>query len=205
MGYLFGDILAVPKADIAVIWGGAALAGGAVWLWRPLLAGTLNAEAAAAEGVPVRRNETAFILLIAVMVAVALKVVGILLITAILIFPTAVARPFARTPGQMASLAGLAGRRRCSAGCHRSLKLDTPAGPSIVVALAALFFFVAAPAPLLAGTDSPHLPCEALALYPASLRFGSRMNARAFSAMTIIAAPGGALGMQVSLLLYASG
>ncbi len=110
MGYLFGDILAVSKADIAWIWGGAAAVLAALfWLWRPLLAVTVNKELAAAEGVPVRRTETAFILLIAVTVALAMKVVGILLITSLMIFPTAVARPFAKTPEQMAALAGLGG------------------------------------------------------------------------------------------------
>ena len=152
MGYLFGDILAVSKADIAWIWGGAAAVLAALfWLWRPLLAVTVNEELAAAEGVPVRRTETAFILLIAVTVALAMKVVGILLITSLMIFPTAVARPFSKTPEQMAALAGLAAAAAVLGGLYLSLRLDTAAGPSIVLALAALFFFVAAPALALAG------------------------------------------------------
>ena len=152
MGYLFGDILAVSKADIAWIWGGAAAVLAALfWLWRPLLAMTVNEELAAAEGVPVRRTETAFILLIAVTVALAMKVVGILLITSLMIFPTAVARPFSKTPEQMAALAGIGGG---GGGARRAVpvaRLDTAAGPSIVLALAALFFFVAAPALALRG------------------------------------------------------
>jgi zinc transport system permease protein len=147
MGYLFGDILAVSKADIAWIWGGAAAVLAALfWLWRPLLAVTVNAELAAAEGANVRRIETAFILLIAVTVALAMKVIGILLITSLMIFPAAVARPFAKTPEQMAALAGVAAAAAVLGGLTLSLKLDTAAGPSIVIALAALFFFVAAPA-----------------------------------------------------------
>ena len=147
MGYLFGDILAVSKADIAWIWGGAAAVLAALfWLWRPLLAVTVNEELAAAEGVSVRRTETAFILLIAVTVALAMKVVGILLITSLMIFPTAVARPFSKTPEQMAVLAGIAAAVAVLGGLYLSLRLDTAAGPSIVLALAALFFFVAAPA-----------------------------------------------------------
>ena len=101
---------------------------------------------AAAEGVPVRRTETAFILLIAVTVALAMKVVGILLITSLMIFPTAVARPFSKTPEQMAALAGIAAAVAVLGGLYLSLRFDTAAGPSIVLALAALFFFVAAPA-----------------------------------------------------------
>jgi len=147
MGYLFGDILAVSKEDLAWIWGGAAtVLGVLVWLWRPLLAMTVNEDLAAAEGVPVRRVETVFILLIAVTVALAMKVIGILLITSLMIFPTAVARPFSKTPEQMAAIAALAASAAVLGGLYLSLKADTPAGPSIVAALAALFFFAAVPA-----------------------------------------------------------
>jgi zinc transport system permease protein len=147
MGYLFGDILAVSKADIAWIWGGAAAVLAALFfLWRPLLAMTVNEDLAAAEGVPVRLTGIAFILLIAVTVALAMKVIGILLITSLMIFPTAAARPFARTPEQMAVLAGIAAAAAVAGGLFLSLKLDTAAGPSIVLTLAALFFFVSTPA-----------------------------------------------------------
>jgi zinc transport system permease protein len=152
MGYLFGDILAVSKADIAWIWGGAAAVLAALfWLWRPLLAMTVNEDLAAAEGLPVRRTGTAFILLIAVTVALAMKVIGILLITSLMIFPAAVARPFAKTPEQMAVLSGLAAAAAVLLGLFLSLKLDTAAGPSIVAALAAMFFCAAAPVLALRG------------------------------------------------------
>jgi zinc transport system permease protein len=152
MGYLFGDILAVSKADIAWIWGGAALVLAALaWLWRPLLAVTVNEDLAAAEGIPVRRTEAAFILLIAVTVALAMKVIGILLITSLMIFPTAIARPFSRTPEQMAILSGIAAAAAVLGGLFLSLKADTAAGPSIVLALAVLFFFVGTPALVLRG------------------------------------------------------
>jgi zinc transport system permease protein len=145
MGYLFGDILAVSKLDIAWIWGGAALVLAVLfWLWRPLLIVTINEELAAAEGVPVERTQIAFILLIAVTVALAMKVVGILLITSLMIFPTAVARAFAKTPEQMAIIAGVIACVAVAAGLWLSLTLDTPAGPSIVVALGLLFFAAAA-------------------------------------------------------------
>ncbi len=146
MAYLFGEILAVSKADIALIWAGAAIVLAALfWLWRPLLAVTINEELAAAEGVPVERTQIAFILLIAVTVALAMKVVGILLITSLMIFPTAVARAFAKTPEQMALFAGAIACVAVAGGLWLSLKLDTPAGPSIVLALGFLFFVVAAP------------------------------------------------------------
>ncbi|WKW49880.1 metal ABC transporter permease [Rhodomicrobium lacus] len=95
-----------------------------------------------------RRIETAFILLIAVTVALAMKVIGILLITSLMIFPAAVARPFAKTPEQMAALAAAAS---VAGGLLLSLRLDTAAGPSIVHVLAALFFVAAVPALALRG------------------------------------------------------
>ncbi len=151
MGYLFGDILAVSKADVAWVWGGAAVVLGALfYLWRPLLAMTVNEDLAAAEGVAVRRTGVAFILLIAVTVALAMKVIGILLITSLMIFPAAVARPFSKTPEQMAVLAALASALAMLGGLFLSLKLDTAAGPSIVIVLSALFFLAAVPALALA-------------------------------------------------------
>ncbi|MBT5838888.1 MAG: hypothetical protein HOH80_07790, partial [Rhodospirillaceae bacterium] len=70
----------------------------------------------------------------------AMKVVGILLVAALLIIPAAAARQFARTPEQMAVIAALIGGLSVVAGLGGSLSLDTPAGPSIVVA--ALFGFI---------------------------------------------------------------
>jgi zinc transport system permease protein len=150
MGYLFGDILAVSKSDTVWIWMGAGAAMAALTvIWRPLLAITVNADLAAAEGVAVRRVQTAFIVLIAVTVTLAMKVIGILLITSLMIFPAAVARPFSKTPEQMAFIAAIAAVVAVTGGLLLSLRLDTAAGPSIVLALAALFFCVSAPALLL--------------------------------------------------------
>jgi zinc transport system permease protein len=140
MGYLFGDILAVSWSDVAWIWGGAVLIYAVLfWLWRPLLATTVNEELAAAEGVPVKQTRILFILLIAVTVALSMKVIGILLITSLMIFPTATARAFARTPEQMAVIAAGIAVFGVSAGLTLSATIDTPAGPSIVIVLAGAF------------------------------------------------------------------
>lgn len=140
IGFLFGDILAVSRADIAVIYaGGAAVLAVLAWLWRPLFAATVSRELAAAEGLRPDRAELVFMLLMAVVVAIAMKVVGVLLITALIIIPAATARRFARTPEQMAVLAALAGVVAVVGGLHGSLAWDTPSGPSIVVAALVLF------------------------------------------------------------------
>ena len=140
MGYLFGDILAVTPGDLGWIWGGGALALALLgWLWRDLLALTVHEELAQAEGVPAWRVRLAFMGLIALVVAIAMKIGGVLLIPSLLIIPPAAARRFARTPEQMALLAALLGCAAVAGGLAASLRWDTPAGPSVVLAAAALF------------------------------------------------------------------
>jgi zinc transport system permease protein len=135
MGYLFGDILSVTRSDLAVIWGGAALVIALLaWRWDRLLTATLNEELAAAAGIDPARERLILTLALAVLVAVSLKVVGVLLITAMLIVPAAAARAFARTPEAMAGRAVAIGATAALAGLAGSWHLDTPTGPSIVVA-----------------------------------------------------------------------
>ena len=140
MGYLFGDILAVNRTDLIWIYGGgAAVLAATALLWRPLLAITVNEELARAEGVRVGAVRFAFTLLIALTIAIAMKVVGLILIVSLLIIPAAAARRLARSPEQMALLASAAGAASVVGGLHGSLAWDTPSGPSIVVAALALF------------------------------------------------------------------
>ena len=140
IAYLFGDILAVTVWDIAWIYiGGAVVLAALVLLWRQFLSATVHEELARVEGVPVEKLRFVFVLLIAITVAVAMKIVGVLLITALLIIPAAAARRFARTPEQMAVLAAVIGAIAVGLGIAASLTFDTPAGPSIVVAAAAMF------------------------------------------------------------------
>lgn len=134
MAYLFGDLLAVSREDLYWIYGGGVLILGLLYkLWQPLLAITINEELAQVEGVPVARVRLALMLLIAVVIAVAMKIVGILLITALLIIPAAAARRLAVSPEQMAIGAGILGCSAVILGLTASWHADTPAGPSIVV------------------------------------------------------------------------
>jgi zinc transport system permease protein len=140
MAYLFGDILAVSRTDIAVIWGGAALVAGLIaWRWSPLLTATLNADLARACGIDPRREQLVLTLALAVTVAVAIKVVGVLLIAAMLIIPAAAARPLARSPEAMALIAGGIGMASAVGGLRAAYALDTPAGPTIVCCAALAF------------------------------------------------------------------
>lgn len=140
MAYLFGDILAVSRADLLVIWGGAALVIALLrWRWDGLLTSTLNPDLAHAAGIDPRREQLVLTLALALVVAVAIKVVGVLLIAAMLIIPAATARPFAATPERMALVAITAGAASALGGLQLSLAADTPAGPSIVCFAAVLF------------------------------------------------------------------
>ena len=140
LAYLFGDLLAISREDLYWVLGGSALVSLLlVPLWRPLLAITVHEELARVEGLPVAGLRLALMLLIALVIALAMKIVGVLLITSLLIIPAAAAQRHARTPEQMAIGASLIGLLAVSAGLSLSWFQDTPAGPSIVVSAAGLF------------------------------------------------------------------
>ena len=146
MGLLFGDILAVSKLDLAVVYGGGTLVLGAlIYMWRPLLAGTVSDEVAEAEGLSPQVSQFAFMLLMAAVIAIAMRIVGVLLITSLLIIPAATARRFAATPEQMAVIAAGVGILAAVGGLFGSLNYDTPSGPSIVVAALVIFLISLAP------------------------------------------------------------
>lgn len=142
MAYLFGDILAVSRVDLAVIWGGAVLVVVLIAArWSALLTSTLSQELAYSVGLRPRREQMILTLSLAVTVAVAIKVVGVLLIAAMLIIPAAAARGLSRTPEAMAVMAAVIGALSAVLGLRGAYVFDTPAGPSIVC-VAALFFAV---------------------------------------------------------------
>ena len=140
MAYLFGDILAVSRTDLTVIWGGAAVVVGLIgWRWSGLLTSTLNEDLAYASGIDPRREKLILTLALAITVAVAIKVVGVLLIAAMLIIPAAAARPLSRTPEGMALTAAVIGAASAVIGLRAAYVFDTPAGPSIVCVAALIF------------------------------------------------------------------
>ena len=148
MSYLFGDILAVTPTDIGWVYGGGTVALGVLaWLWKDLIAITVHEDLARTEGVNIMRTQIAFMILFALVIAMAMKIVGILLVTALLIIPAAAARRFARTPEQMAIFAAIAGSIAVALGLQGSLLWDLPSGPAIVVA-AALIFVVTLAVPI---------------------------------------------------------
>lgn len=140
MSYLFGDLLAVTTQDLLWIYGGGIVVlAMLVVLWRPLLSMTINEELAQVEGVNVELMRLLLMLMIGLVIAVAMKFVGALIITSLLIIPAATARRFARSPEAMAAISSGLGTVAVILGLAMSWHYDTPAGPSVVVAAAGLF------------------------------------------------------------------
>lgn len=139
MGYLFGDIFAVTTADLWWVYAGGAAVLAVVWfIWEPLLRLAVHEELAIAEGVPGRRVKAVFMLLLAVTIAIAIKILGILLVIAFLIVPAAAARPFAVTPERMVLITALVAIAGVLGGLWLSTASDAPGGPAIVLVLALL-------------------------------------------------------------------
>ncbi len=137
---LLGDILTVSTNEIIMIAiGGSAILAVLAFAWRGLLNATLSPELMAAEGGSLLRDKLIFTLSLALFVALSMKLVGILLITALLILPAAAAAPLARSPERMVALTALVGSLSVLGGMWISWEADTPAGPSIIVVSAALF------------------------------------------------------------------
>jgi len=121
------------------VYGTAVALGALVYIWQPLLSLAVHEDLAAAEGAATERTKFIFVVILALVVAIAIKIVGALLTIAFLIMPAAAARPLAQTPEQMAVYAAVIGMVAVAAGLFMSLSFDTPGGPSIVLVLAGLF------------------------------------------------------------------
>lgn len=140
---LFGDILAVSWRDLWVIWGGAVLVVGVIALrWSRLISVTVGQDLAASVGINARKEQLFLTLTLALTIAISVKVVGALLVTAFLIIPAATARRLAQTPEQMATISVGVGTIAVLTGMSVSYEFDTLAGPTMVASAAVLFAIV---------------------------------------------------------------
>jgi zinc transport system permease protein len=140
MGLLFGDILAVNEIDLLIIWiGGALILLILKYIWKPLFASTVNHELAEAEGMNPDKVNAIFTVLLAAIIAISIKIVGLLLITGMLIMPAAMARNVSNNPNQMVKLSIIGGLLSVIIGLFSSLEINTPSGPSIITAALVLF------------------------------------------------------------------
>ena len=140
MGLLFGDILAVNEIDLLIIWiGGTLILIILKYIWKPLFASTVNHELAEAEGMNPDKMNAIFTVLLAAIIAISIKIVGLLLITGMLIMPAAMARNVSNNPRQMVKLSIIGGLLSVIIGLFSSLEINTPSGPSIITAALVLF------------------------------------------------------------------
>lgn len=137
MSYLFGDIFAVTTTDLIWVYAGGALVLAVLArLWQPMLRLAVHEELASAEGVPRDVVKAIFIVLLSLTIAIAIKIVGALLVIAFLIVPAVAARPLSSTPERMAFLAAAIAAISVILGLTLSLNFDVPGGPSIVLFMA---------------------------------------------------------------------
>ena len=138
--YLMGDVLSLTTTQVTWIYGtGAVILLTLAKIWTPLLSLTISADLAAAEGISVTKIRLIYVTLLAAIVALAIHVVGALLITALLILPAAAARNFTRTPESMAVAATLFGISGVIAGITTAAHWNLEAGPTIVAITAVVF------------------------------------------------------------------
>ena len=142
MGVLFGDILSVNVNDLLIIWIGGAVILLVLWfIWKPLFASTVNYELAEAEGMKPERVKAIFTILLAALIAISIKMVGLLLITGMLIIPAAMARNLSENPKQMVILSIVGGLLSVCIGLYASFEINTSSGPSII-SIALLLFIL---------------------------------------------------------------
>ena len=146
MGLLFGDILSVNVTDLLFVWiGGGIVLIVLILIWRPLFAGTVNLELAKAEGLNPDLANAIFTLLIASVIAISIKIVGILLITGLLIIPASASRNLSSTPIQMAIISSIIGVASVILGIQTSMIWNTPTGPTILTITLGVFILTLLP------------------------------------------------------------
>ena len=146
MGLLFGDILSVNVTDLLFVWiGGSIVLVVLIIIWRPLFAGTVNLELAKAEGLNPDLANAIFTLLIASVIAISIKIVGILLITGLLIIPASASRNLSSTPIQMAIISSVIGVTCVVLGLQSSMIWNSPTGPTILAIALGVFIITLLP------------------------------------------------------------
>ena len=143
MGYLFGDLLSVEPSDVSWL----VACGLLVWLffqryWSQMLNLTFNAELAQVEGTPVKQVQLGYVLLLAFTIALAMKMVGVLLVTSMLIIPAASARRLSKSPEQMLQWTIILGLTAVAIGILLSIEVNIPTGASIVIVSSLLFLLL---------------------------------------------------------------
>ena len=125
--------MAVTVNDLLIIWiGGALILLVLKLIWKPLFASTVNYELAEAEGLNPDRAKAIFTILMAAIIAISIKMVGLLLITGMLIIPAAMARNLSSSPQSMVIYSIIGGLLSVIIGLFTSLEFNTSSGLSLI-------------------------------------------------------------------------
>lgn len=133
-GFLFGNILLIPTGDL-ILMGLLALVTGVIVLaaFNQLMAVTFDEEYARVMNLPVTALLLLLILLIAMTVVVLLRVVGIILVIALLTIPPAIAREYSKNLKTMMALSVMTSSLFTIGGLFLSYALDVPSGATIIL------------------------------------------------------------------------
>lgn len=138
--YLFGDILAINRNDvISIVVLGTVIIAVMLFLWKPLVRITIHKEMAQVTGTKIGIVDTLFLILVAVVVTLSLKLIGIVMVTAMFLLPTAAARNLSRSLSIMAILAVCIGLASGVIGMYASYFSSTGSGSCIVMSSAVVF------------------------------------------------------------------
>ena len=139
--FLFGDILSITRKDLLLIFiiGTLTIITLLTFL-KPFLQITFNRELAKVEGINVRFFEYLLFSIIAIVVTISLKIIGIILVTSLLIIPAAAAKNLASSMKRLFILSCFFGVISGIVGLAGSVYLNTASGPTIVLISIALFF-----------------------------------------------------------------
>ncbi|HEY8450059.1 MAG TPA: metal ABC transporter permease [Bacillota bacterium] len=140
LGVLFGSLVAVQPADLMMIAAlGAAVMVTVLALYRQLLSITIDEDTARSAGIPVDALNQILVLLTALTVVLAMRVVGLLLVTSLMVLPVATSLQWARGLGwALVGAVGL-GMASTSIGLTVAYAADLPAGAAIVLTSVGLF------------------------------------------------------------------
>jgi zinc transport system permease protein len=143
MGYLFGSILTVPASDLWVMLVmDVLIVAAAVWFYPGLSAMAYDEEFARVRGVPVRFLYYLLMVMIALSVVMIVRVVGLILVIALLTIPPYIAERFSRSMSWMMIIAAGLNLVFTVLGLALSYAYDLTSGPAIILTAAAAFFVV---------------------------------------------------------------
>lgn len=143
--YLFGSIIAVSREDLMMMAGVLVICLLFFWLlWKPMYVLTFDEETAQVSGIPTNLLSIAFSVLAGAVVAVAMPIVGVLLVSTLMVLPAAIALRVSKGFGITIGVAVLVGVMCVMGGLTVSYQLDIPPGGTIVLLLLSTLVIVLA-------------------------------------------------------------